>query len=103
MTKKKKNSGKPAADIKDPVLDAGAENTGIGDEGASEDAPSTNAKEPEMTQEDAEKMVMDHVAPEGVNVAFVTSDCNVFWVENEGSARAHARKQNLKLFRVEWD
>lgn len=42
-------------------------------------------------------------APEGVTSAHVTSDANVFWPSNGGSAHAHAQAHNLKLFTVTWD
>jgi hypothetical protein len=34
---------------------------------------------------------------------YVTSDCNVFYEASEGSAKTHARKNNLKLFEITWD
>ena len=41
--------------------------------------------------------------PNGDKKTFVTSDCNVFYQKNEGSARSHASKQKLKLFEITWD
>jgi len=41
--------------------------------------------------------------PDGDKMTFVTSDCNVFYQVNEGSARTHASRQNLKLFVIKWD
>ena len=38
-----------------------------------------------------------------VKGAHVTSDGNVFWPENGGSAHNHAVQNNLKVFSVSWD
>lgn len=39
-------------------------------------------------------------APEGVDFAYVTSDKNVFWPDNGGSAKTHAFQNKLKIFKI---
>lgn len=70
----------------------------------------------EMTQSDAEKLAKSYVKGDQFetiikdgeevqmskyDVIYVTSDKNVFFKWNEGSARNHARNKGLKLFKVE--
>jgi hypothetical protein len=38
--------------------------------------------------------------PEGVKMAYVTQDSNVFWPANANSAVNHSQRNNLKLFTV---
>lgn len=55
------------------------------------------------TEEQAVELVQSsYKVPEGCKVVLVTEDKNVFWQENEGSAVNHSQKQNLKLFRIQW-
>lgn len=39
-----------------------------------------------------------YALPAGTDVAYVTEDGNVFYANNESSARAHARDKKLKLY-----
>lgn len=56
------------------------------------------------TDEEARTYVREnYTVPGNVKVVIVTSDKNVFWPENEGSAVSHALRNNLKLFRLKWD
>jgi uroporphyrinogen-III synthase len=57
------------------------------------------------SEESAKKFYKDakYEAPEGVNFAYVTSDKNVFWPENGGSAKAHAFQNKLQIFKLELD
>jgi len=53
------------------------------------------------SEEDAKALVKaKYKVPIGVSVAFVTSDKQVFWQQNENSAHNHAVKNDLKLFRI---
>jgi len=38
--------------------------------------------------------------PEGQNKAYITQDGNVFFKENEGSGRAHARDKKIAIFEI---
>ncbi len=42
----------------------------------------------------------NYQAPDGVDFAYVTSDKNVFWPNNGGSAKTHAFQNNLKIFKI---
>ena len=42
----------------------------------------------------------DPVKIDKYDVLYVTEDCNVFMKDNEGSARSHASRHNLKIFEV---
>jgi hypothetical protein len=53
--------------------------------------------------EDAKKLVETEYDRGTRQVAYVTSDKQVFWQENAGSANNHAVRNNLKLFMVTWD
>lgn len=57
------------------------------------------------SEEKAIKFYKDakYTAPAGVNYAYVTSDKNVFWPENGGSAQAHAFQNKLQIFKIELD
>lgn len=54
------------------------------------------------SEESAKKFYQEakYSAPEGVEFAYVTSDRNVFWPNNGGSAKAHAFQNNLKIFKI---
>lgn len=53
--------------------------------------------------ETAKSFVESNYDLAGKNVAYVTSDGQVFWKENANSANNHAVKNNLKLFMPTWD
>lgn len=44
-----------------------------------------------------------YTVPEYCKTVIVTEDRNVFWQENASAAVNHAKKNNLKIFRLPWD
>lgn len=56
------------------------------------------------TEEQAIALVKsEYVIPEGMALILVTEDRTVFYQANETPAVNHAQKNNLKLFRLQWD
>jgi len=54
------------------------------------------------SQEQASALVHSgrYIRPEGVKMAYVTQDGNVFWPGNASAAINHSQRNNLKLFTV---
>lgn len=56
-------------------------------------------KQEKMTQAQAAK-IADKYKKSGKDYVLITSDGNAFYPENENSAKHHARKRSLELFKV---
>lgn len=93
MSKKKKTEPK-AEQVNEPVSASGEMNQKDAEKLASKYLPKDRY---EKIMKDGKEVMVDKF-----DVMYVTSDNNVFYKENEGSARAHARDQKLKLFKVEF-